>query len=103
MVSDLKSDFHIAYLDDITLGGTVEDIVQDFQEISAAASDFGLALSRNKSEVICKDHATLGLLLTEIPGLSVTDPNHATLLGSPIGSTEGIDSFIGKRIASLRI
>ena len=44
------------------------------QIFSTLTKEFGLELNRSKSEVICKDHTTLGSLLVEIPGLTVVDP-----------------------------
>ena len=60
------------------------------------AQDVGLSLNLNKYEVICQDHTTLGSLLVNIPGLMVLNSESSTLLGSPIGGAEGIDSIIGK-------
>ena len=65
------------------------------------AAKLGLQLSVAKSEVIGRDSSTLDNFLAAAPGFHVTSPDHATLLGSPIGSS--IDDCISKKITSLRI
>ena len=47
----LKSQF---YLGDATIGGTIDDILHDFEVIKEAQTLLGLALNNNKSQVICK-------------------------------------------------
>ena len=51
--------------------------------------------------MICQDHTTLGSLLVNSPDLMVVSSESSTLLGSPIGRAEGIDSILGKKIDSL--
>ena len=102
IVPELNSEFRLLYLDDATLGGSLDDIVHDFKRISKFAANLGLHPIRSKSEVICKDHSTLEALLIEIPGLSVVHPDFATLLGSPIGSREGVDKEIKIQLEALR-
>ena len=102
IVPELNSDFCPLYLDDVTLGGSFADIVHDFRRISELAANLGSYLNRSKSEVICKDHSTLGAPLVEIPGLSVVHPDFATLLGSPIGSHEGVDKEIKIQLEALK-
>ena len=70
---------------------------------STLATDFGLQLNNGKSEVICKNNATLGSILVLIPGLHVTDPAHASLLGAPIGGIDGINKSLTTKTDSLRI
>ena len=70
------------YLDDITLGGAVEVLLQDLNVISSL-EDIGLSLNSRKSEVVCSDHAVYGHLLPSRPNCLYTDPSSAYLLGSP--------------------
>ena len=53
--------------------------------------------------MICRDYTTLGSLLVNSPGLMVVKPESSTLLGSPIGGAEGLDSILGKKIDSLHV
>ena len=82
------------YLDDGTLGGCLDDVLHDLQSVELAAGEMGLQLNRGKSEVICEDPITREAILCAAPGLRVVSRDHATLLGSPIGSVEGIDEII---------
>lgn len=102
VVPELKSELQVLYIDDITLGGFISDIVHDFRKVSDFAKELGLEINHSKSEIICKDHTTLGSVLVQIPGLSVTDPDHATLLGSPIGNVDGVNAVVEKKIVYLK-
>ena len=62
--------------------------------------ELGLQLNRDKSEVICDDSTTKSAMLRAVPGLSVTDRDHATLLGSPIGTANGIQDTKENKVAS---
>ena len=66
------------------------------------AGELGLQLNRDKSEVICDDSTTKLAMLCAVSGLSVTDRDHATLLGSPIGTASVIQDTILKRTKSLQ-
>ena len=66
------------------------------------AGELGLQLNRDKSEVFCDDSSTRSAMLRVVPGLSVTERDHATLLGSPIGTASGIQNTILKRTKSLQ-
>lgn len=77
----LSSD-HLLYLDDITLGGSPEQIQHDLEVVDRVASDLGLHLNHHKSELICADPQTGASLLPLIPGAISVDPLAANLLGS---------------------
>ena len=52
MAAKLKSELAIFYLDDGTLGGNWEDVVNDMKMIEDEARDLGLLLNRSKTELI---------------------------------------------------
>ncbi len=58
---------NIMYLDDISLGGSCEDILHDLDVIKDAEK-LGLLLNNSKSEIICHDHSIPGTIITQIPG-----------------------------------
>ena len=60
-------------------------------------------MNHKKSEVISHDSVSRETLLTATPDLSVTKPDCATLLGSPLGDVECISHTIQEKTASLRI
>ena len=70
----LQSDLCIMYLDDITLGGAVEVLLQDLNVIS----EIGLSLNSRKSETVCSDHAVYDCVLPSLPNCLYN------LLGSPL-------------------
>ena len=101
LCSQLRSEFNVWYLDDGSVGGTLEDISHDLEIVQRAGSELGLHLNRQKSEVICTNPATAVPILSAIPGAQVVDPARATLLGSPIGDVASITSVINDKIRLL--
>ena len=88
LVEQLSSELNIWYLDDGTLGGSQEKVLQDFRLVEDKASELGLVLNHSKSEVITKDDDTRHAVLHALPDLCVVCHNQATLLGSPIGASK---------------
>ena len=96
----LRSLLCIMYLDDISLGGSCEDILHDL-EVIREAEEIGLMLNIGKSEIICHDHSTRGTIITKMPGAQVVDPANATLLGSPLGDVPSITVALESKIEAL--
>ena len=94
LTSQLESELGLFYLDDGTLGGEAEQVLQDLLLIEKGAKELGLSLNHAKSEVISTEPAARDILLASAPNLHVTDPAFATLLGSPLGSIECINESI---------
>ena len=103
LTSQLGSEFCLFYLDDGTLGGDAEQALQDLRLVEQGAGELGLSLNHAKSEVISKDPAATGTLLAAAPNLQVTDPDSATLLGSPLGGIDSINESIRDKVECLRI
>ena len=103
LVSQLCSEFRVFYLDDGTLGGSVEDVLSDFRLVEEVAAELGLSLNRSKTELICDDLASCEAFLSEVPGLQVVSCSEASLLGSPVGSVEYVDSVIQHKVAQLQL
>ena len=55
------------YLDDVTIGGDIENILHDLNVIKKAKV-LGLSLNNEKSEIICKDATVRGTILCALPG-----------------------------------
>ena len=96
----LRSPLCLMYLDDITVGGSVKDVLHDLKVIREA-NVLGLSLNNAKSEIICEDHVTRGRVITALPGAMVVDPQKACLLGAPLGDVACIDACIEKKIQAL--
>ena len=103
MVLQLRSEFRVFYMDDGTLGGSLPDVLEDLQLVESSASELGLQLNRSKSELICDDVTTREAMLSEVPGLQVLGRDRADILGSPIGSMEGISEAIQTKTDQLRL
>ena len=102
VLSNLRSEFTAFYLDDGTLGGSLEDIKADLAYIEDTAKDINLFLNCSKSEIICVDDSICSSMLSVTPSIQVIDPSDATLLGSPIGSTASIDAVLQSKINHLK-
>ena len=91
--SQMKSEFHVLYLDDVTLGGNLDDVVHDLVLFDREAVELGLSLNQQKSEVICEDDHTRAAIQAMFPEARVVSPSEACLLGSPIGYIGTISSI----------
>ena len=101
LCSQLRSEFNVWYLDDGTIGGTLEDVMHDLEIVQRVGSEFGLHLNHQKSELICTNSMTVDPIVSTIPGAQVLDPVSASLLGCPIGDTASITSVIDDKIHQL--
>ena len=91
------------YLDDGTLGGSLEDIAHDLELIKKEACDIGLELNTNESEVISINESLLKSVQSILPGIREVDPAEATLRGSPIGDTTSISDAICAKTSFLKL
>ena len=114
LVLQMRSEFCAWYLDDGTLGGSFDDVLDDLQVVEEKAAELGLRLNRQKSDVICRDPPTLNLILSRAPptlnlilsrapDLMVTSPDKATLLGAPLGDVDSISEAILEKTMKLQI
>ena len=101
--SELKSEFCVLYLDDVTLGGNAEDLCDDLETVARVAESRGLYLNCCKSEIICEDPSTRDQILYAIPGARVVNPVCASLLGSPIGDTASVSRVIDEMSRQLGV
>ena len=53
------------YLDDITLGGSTDEILYDLEVIKTFEE---LGLNNQNSEIICNDPVTRGNIISALPG-----------------------------------
>ena len=90
------------FLDDVTLGGTTEALLEDLATIESL-EDIGLSLNNHKSEIICTDHVTRGTIISSLPGAQIIDLSDAHLLGSPIGNLDSVSAVLGDKVKSLAV
>ncbi len=97
LMSQLKSELCVWYLDDGTIEGAAEDVKHDLEVVVREGAALDLHLNERKSEVICVDPAARDSILHSIPGAQVIDPASASLLGSPIGVTSSTSDAISEK------
>jgi len=102
--TQLKSEFCVMYLDDVTVGGAMEDILHDLTVIKNLEK-MGLTLNNSKSEIICEDTPIRQTIITctSLPGAQVVDPDRVSLLGSPLGDVSSIDDSLSEKIQALQV
>ena len=112
LVSSLGSEFKVFYLDDGTMGGDLEDLTADLRKIEEHGRAVGLILNVFKSEVISHDRSVVEAMISNFPGLKFTEPQDATLLGSPLGCNAMADCLdnqlhrlkvVGERLCHLAV
>ena len=103
LVSTLKSSFAVFYLDDGTLGGSLQEVLSDLRLVEVEAAKLGLYLNHSKSELICDDSPTREEMLFEVSGLHNVSCSQATLLGKPFWKVECISDTIKQKTELLKL
>ena len=101
MVQQLCSELNVFFLDDGTLGGSLEEVLLDLDKVQRAAGELGLQLNCKKSEMICEDTTTRNAVLRAVPGICETDRDQATIFGSPVGNVSSTQKVIQVKSRSL--
>ena len=102
-LSHLVAELKVLYLDDGTLGGTIEEVVGDLRKLEEAADTLGLVLNHQKSEVICSEPSTKSSMLAVSPDLKCVDSNDACLFGSPIGGRQSLGDVLTSKLRALEV
>ena len=99
LLASLSSELNIDYLDDVTLGGPLDNVASDVCQIISAGKSIGLHLNYSKCEIVCS------------PGVTISDPNlqlflpvdlkETCLLGAPLFESQSLDDAWSKRCADL--
>ena len=102
LIQRLHSDFSVFYLDDGTIGGSRDDVLADLQLDNEAAT-LGLKLNRSKTELVSSDVGAQNSILSIVSELKVVPCSQVSLLGTPIGSLELLDSTIQAKTKKLQL
>ncbi|KAL0860637.1 hypothetical protein ABMA27_009987 [Loxostege sticticalis] len=102
IISELTSKFNVWYLDDGTLGGDVNSILDDLDTIKSKFDAIGLKLNYNKCELYIdidtdKKSEIIEKFEKVCPGIKILSKETLFLLGAPIFS-EGIPDFIHQNV-----
>ena len=99
----MHSDFSVFYLDDGTIGGSRDDVLADLQLMENEATTLGLKLNRSKTELVSSDVGAQNSILSIVSELKVVPCSQVSLLGTPIGSLELLDSTIEAKTKKLQL
>ena len=102
LVTSLQSEFRVFYLDDGTLGGSLQTVLHDLDLVKEKAAELGLELNLSKSELVCDDESTCEAFLSQAPGIRRVSCGKASLLGTPLGSVDSISGTIKEKADILR-
>ena len=91
IIKSLKSPLNRWYMDDGTIGGSQDEVLQDFQRIEDECLKIGLKLNISKCEIFNGPHLNRDF--------KVIDSSSFELLGAPI-LKEATDITLGKRLES---
>jgi hypothetical protein len=97
----LKCPFKVAYLDDLTISGTANNVIQDLSFIERESEACGLHLNLSKCEAISANATALQSVLDYNPAISVTDIKEATLLGTAL-SFDITASLVDEKLGFLK-
>ena len=78
-------------MDDGSLGGEVDILIEDFETVRCIGSTFELLLNKHKCELVTNDKEFVKKFRVIAPTIIHVDISQADLLGAPIGSLKEID------------
>ena len=100
ILGSLTSKLLLGYLDDITIGGDVENVAADIERVRSEGVAVGLCLNVKKCEVITsKGLAPNQPIFTDFIHMQ---PNQANLLGAPLLEGPAMDGALTTRCEDLR-
>ena len=108
LTRECTSEFNCWYLDDGTIGGTVAQVLEDYDKILAAGNSLGLAVNPSKTELLLVKpvHLNPNDVLDQFnqltPGIKLIKEEDLTLLGAPI-NVEGISKVLKPKLESLEL
>ena len=92
------------YLDDGTIGGSVKDVIHNLQLVEDEAGLARLKLNHAKSELICNNICARDAVMSVFSRLQLFIAcEQATLLGTPIGSVDLINSILTLKLEKLKL
>lgn len=92
LVNNLSSELNVWYLDDATLGGSVDVVKADLEKVIQFTTESGIQLNKEKCEITIlggdtqSQESAKGQMLSILQGAKVTEINSLELLGAPVGA-----------------
>ncbi|XP_029657785.1 uncharacterized protein LOC115232047 [Octopus sinensis] len=106
-VRSILSPFNLWYLDDATIGGSVESITEDLSRLIPSLRNLGLEVNVDISEILNlnyheADFPNVNMLIQGfITGAQTTQPSEAIFLGCPL-SPSGLKAHLAKKDMEFR-
>jgi hypothetical protein len=94
LLSSMKSELVLGYLDDITLCGDTDTVIDDFLKFESGAAALGLSLNRSKCELSGLTSETRNKFLYKNIQIQEVDLDKLELLGSPLLSGPVVDHVL---------
>lgn len=102
LVQCIKSEFNVWYMDDGTLGGNVQQLLDDFQMLVEEGRKLGLVVNAAKCELITDNIDIVNKFRSIAPDMKHVQPSAAMLLGAPIGGEQSIEDVLTAKLVELR-
>lgn len=98
ILTSLKSEIVLGYLDDVAAGGDSAILCADFDNLRASAAEIGLALNIRKCEVICSESDAVP---RAFDGFRRVSPGECELLGAPLLAGAALEAALAARCGDL--
>jgi len=102
LAKSLKAELNLWYMDDGTLGGHVDVLLDDFERVRRVGSELGLVLNEAKCELVTDDPAVVAKFRVVAPTILHVRTSDATLLGAPVGSKCALDYTLEKKVVEFQ-
>lgn len=103
ILQSLRSDLILGYLDDLTLGGSLQVVKSDYDIIRHMSSELGLVLNEAKCECIVDSRLVPPEDLRDaFAGFALLEPIDAELLGAPLFVGRHLDKTLDKKVDDLK-
>ena len=100
LLKSLSCPLDVAYLDDVTLGGNEDSIVNDLTLIREGEKDLGLELNLGKCEIISSNASLMNHPL--LSSFRKLDISQGYLLGAPLTAGSAMDKNLSSRVEDLK-
>jgi hypothetical protein len=98
----MKSQLNLWYMDDGSLGGEVDVLIEDFETVRRIGRAIGLLVNDQKCELVTDDIEVVDKFRAIAPSIIHVSTSKAGLLGAPIGSSDEIDVVLSKKITDFK-
>ena len=99
----IKLEFAVFYLDDGTLGGNQDVVLQVMLPSRRRQTNLVYTSTMEKAELNSNDLTTRRIVLTSFSGLRIVNTDYADRLGSPLDDANSLDNCIKDKIKVLNL